>query len=96
MLVHKTSEVRTAYRASLTRRTITVTLAAQAFDVDGNLISNEEFEQQSGEWLPTTEDRQYVRSLMMPVTERGKIANWIAPPASGINGNPFDFEYVRL
>jgi benzoyl-CoA 2,3-dioxygenase component B len=33
---------------------------------------------------------------MQPVTERGKMANWIAPPARGINGQPEDFEYVRL
>jgi benzoyl-CoA 2,3-dioxygenase component B len=33
---------------------------------------------------------------MHPVYERGKIANWIAPPAAGIKGKPFDFEYVRL
>ena len=48
------------------------------------------------EWLPTIEDREYVRSLMHPVTEPGKIANWIAPPAAGIKGKPFEFEYVRL
>jgi hypothetical protein len=24
------------------------------------------------------------------------VANWIAPPARGINGQPADFEYVRL
>jgi len=34
--------------------------------------------------------------LMKPVHETGKIANWIAPPARGINGNPFEFEYVRF
>jgi len=33
---------------------------------------------------------------MQPVTEPGKIANWIAPPTSGIKGKPFEFEYVRL
>jgi len=33
---------------------------------------------------------------MRPVTERGRFANWIAPPARGVNGRPIDFEYVRL
>jgi benzoyl-CoA 2,3-dioxygenase component B len=33
---------------------------------------------------------------MKPVTEVGKIANWIAPPRVGIKGKPFEFEYVRL
>jgi benzoyl-CoA 2,3-dioxygenase component B len=41
-------------------------------------------------------DREYVRSLMHPVTEPGKIAGWIAPPPAGIKGKPFEFEYVRL
>jgi benzoyl-CoA 2,3-dioxygenase component B len=26
----------------------------------------------------------------------GKIASWIAPPTKGINGRPFDYEYVHL
>jgi len=42
------------------------------------------------------EDREYVRSLMTPVTEPGKIANWIAPPKTGVNHQPFEFEYVSL
>ena len=45
--------------------------------------------------LPTADDREYVKSLMHPVVERGRIASWIAPPAKGINGMPLDFEYVK-
>ncbi|MDQ3818668.1 MAG: benzoyl-CoA 2,3-epoxidase subunit BoxB, partial [Acidobacteriota bacterium] len=70
--------------------------AGHHFDINGNLITKEEFERRRDEWLPTMEDREYVRSLMHPVTEPGKIANWIAPPTAGIKGKPFDFEYVRL
>jgi benzoyl-CoA 2,3-dioxygenase component B len=66
------------------------------FDVRGGLISPAEFERRSREWLPTDEDRDDVRSLMTPVTEPGKIANWIAPPKTGINRQPIEFEYVRL
>ena len=33
---------------------------------------------------------------MRPVYERGKIAAWIAPPQKGINGQPFDYDYVHL
>ena len=54
------------------------------------------FESRRGEFLPTREDRQYVKSVQFLVTERGKFANWIAPPQHGINGRPLDFEYVRL
>lgn len=70
--------------------------AGNSFDIQGNLITKEEFEQRKSEWLPTVEDREYVRSLMHPVTEQGKIANWIAPPNAGVKGKPFEFEYVRL
>lgn len=70
--------------------------AGHYFDIHGNLISREEFESRKSEWLPTMEDREYVQSLMHPVTEPGKIANWIAPPPAGIKGKPFEFEYVRL
>jgi benzoyl-CoA 2,3-dioxygenase component B len=45
--------------------------------------------------LPSQADRDYVKSLMVPVTGIGKIANWIAPPERGINNNSFDYEYVR-
>jgi benzoyl-CoA 2,3-dioxygenase component B len=32
---------------------------------------------------------------MKPVTEPGKIASWVAPPTKGVNGQAFEFEYVR-
>jgi benzoyl-CoA 2,3-dioxygenase component B len=70
--------------------------AGHYFDVEGNVISEEEFNRRSSEWLPTMEDREYVRSLMVPVVEPGQLAYWIAPPTTGINNKPFDFEYVRL
>jgi benzoyl-CoA 2,3-dioxygenase component B len=70
--------------------------AGHCFDIQGNLISQAEFARRITDWLPTAQDREYVRSLMTPVVERGKIANWIAPPKSGVNYRDFDFEYVRL
>lgn len=65
------------------------------FDVEGNPLSADEFKRRQDEWLPSEADRTYIHSLMQPVVERGKIVNWLAPPARGINGQPFDFEYVR-
>src|ERR687893_232830 len=38
--------------------------AGHHFDLEGNLISREEFESRRDEWLPTLEDREYVLSLM--------------------------------
>jgi benzoyl-CoA 2,3-dioxygenase component B len=66
------------------------------FDPDGAMISKDEFESRRGEFLPTRADRDYVKSVQVLVTERGKFANWIAPPQHGIHGRPMDFEYVRL
>jgi benzoyl-CoA 2,3-dioxygenase component B len=63
---------------------------------DGRVIGQAEWDARHGDWLPTEADEAYVTGLMQPVTERGKIAGWIAPPARGINGQPEDFEYVRL
>lgn len=45
--------------------------------------------------LPSDGDRAFVKSLMVPVREPGKFANWIAPPDRGINNQHVDFEYVR-
>jgi benzoyl-CoA 2,3-dioxygenase component B len=63
---------------------------------DGQLLTGEEWQRQRGVYLPTDVDKAHVRSLMHPVYERGKIASWIAPPRNGINGKPFDFDYVHL
>jgi len=70
--------------------------ATSRFDPEGNPITEEEFQARRADWLPTDEDLAYVKSLMQPVLEPGKIASWIAPPSKGIDGKPFEFEYVRL
>ena len=41
-------------------------------------------------------EREYVASLMSPVTTPVKVANYITPPTKGVHGNPVDFEYVRF
>jgi benzoyl-CoA 2,3-dioxygenase component B len=63
---------------------------------DGELLTAGEWQQRSSAWLPTDVDKTHVRSLMQPVHDRGRIAAWIAPPRHGINGKPFDYEYVHL
>jgi len=63
---------------------------------EGKIISESEWDQKHGQWLPTPEDRAFVESLMKRVIEPGKFANYIAPPARGINRQPMDFEYVKF
>ena len=66
------------------------------FDDEGRLLDQAEWERRQGEWLPTDRDRAYIATLQKPVREPGRIASWIARPARGIKGLPFEHEYVRL
>ena len=66
------------------------------FDPGGTRLSDEEWARRKDEWLPAPRDRDYLLSIMAtPVYEPGVYANYIAPPARGINRQPVDFEYVR-
>ncbi len=47
-------------------------------------------------WLPSAEDRRAVAALMVPEYEYGRFAGWIAPPKTGINEQPVEFDYVHL
>ncbi|HEY2575168.1 MAG TPA: benzoyl-CoA 2,3-epoxidase subunit BoxB [Streptosporangiaceae bacterium] len=62
----------------------------------GELLTAGEWHRRKDAWLPAEVDKTFIRSLMRPVHERGKIAAWIAPPPRGVNGKPFDYEYVHL
>jgi benzoyl-CoA 2,3-dioxygenase component B len=87
------------WRVSLPNRRFNRSVGLYAglrFDPQGNPVSEETWAQRSKEWLPTAEDKAYVKSLMKGVFQRGKVAGWIAPPAKGINDMPTDYEYVRL
>jgi benzoyl-CoA 2,3-dioxygenase component B len=62
----------------------------------GEVITEAAWTEDHGNWLPTEADRAFVIGLMQPITEPGKFAAWIAPPARGINNQPIDFEYVHV
>jgi benzoyl-CoA 2,3-epoxidase subunit B len=66
------------------------------FDPNGVPLTSEQWEQRKHDWLPSTEDAEYLLSIMAePIYEPGKFANYIAPPRRGINQLPIDFQYVR-
>jgi benzoyl-CoA 2,3-dioxygenase component B len=71
-------------------------LAGLKVSPQGQVVSDAEWNAKVGEWLPTAADRAFVTSLMGRVVEPGMFANWIAPPAVGINRQPADFEYIRF
>ena len=72
------------------------TWAGQSVDPQGNLISNEVYLRELNSWIPSEEDRTFVKSLMQRVVEPGKSAGWVAPPDRGINNLPVEHEYVKL
>ncbi|MEM8922710.1 MAG: benzoyl-CoA 2,3-epoxidase subunit BoxB [Actinomycetota bacterium] len=63
---------------------------------DGRMLDDDAWAAGRDRWLPTAEDRSYVESLMIGIDEPGKMAGWLAPPASGIHQRPVDYEYVRV
>ena len=68
----------------------------QPFDYDGAPIDPDRLSEERAKHLPSQGDYDYVRSVMIPVRERGRFANWIAAPHQGINNQPVDFEYVQF
>ena len=70
--------------------------AGQYVSPEGRVLSKSEWELRSSAWLPATDDHAFVNSFMGRVIEPGKFANWIAPPARGVNNLPIEFEYVRF
>jgi benzoyl-CoA 2,3-epoxidase subunit B len=63
---------------------------------EGQIMTELEWNSHREEWMPSESDHQYINSLMGRVIEPGKFANWISPPARGINNLPIDFQYVRF
>ena len=72
------------------------TLANTRVSPDGRVVSEADWAAHEREWLATKEDRAFVASLMGRVVEPGRFAGFIAPPATGINMQPVDFQYVRF
>jgi len=69
--------------------------AGHTFDPAGALVDADVFEAKRDEWLLSPADNAYLRSIMLPVREPGKFANWIAPPRKGLGGQEREFAYVR-
>jgi benzoyl-CoA 2,3-epoxidase subunit B len=63
---------------------------------EGVLIDDATWNKRKGEWLPSSDDGDFIASLMKPVTETGQYASWISPPKVGIDNKPGDFEYVKI
>jgi benzoyl-CoA 2,3-dioxygenase component B len=71
-------------------------LAGLKISPQGRVITEDQWNRNVRDWLPTDTDSLFVKSLMGRVAEVGKYANWIAPPLVGINKQPINIEYVRF
>ena len=63
---------------------------------EGEILSEDQWQARRDQYLPNAGDGDFIASLMQPVIEPGQFAPWIAPPKSGIDNKPGDFEYVKL
>lgn len=63
---------------------------------DGEVLDEATWQARAVEWLPTPDDRARVAEIMVPEYEYGRFASWIAPPKTGINDQPVEFDYVHL
>ena len=70
--------------------------AAVDVSPEGEVLATDEWTRRRDEWLPSTDDGDFIRSLMETERTPGAYAGWIAPPKRGINNKPGDFEYVQL
>jgi benzoyl-CoA 2,3-dioxygenase component B len=70
--------------------------AGHRLSPSGDVMDEAGWNARVDEWLPTPQDRAAVASLMAPQYEYGKFAGWIAPPKTGINEQPVEFDYVHL
>jgi benzoyl-CoA 2,3-epoxidase subunit B len=71
-------------------------LAGIKVSPDGRVVSAPQREANRAHRLASAADREFVQSLMGLDVEPSKFANWIAPPPTGINDQPLDFEYGRF
>jgi benzoyl-CoA 2,3-epoxidase subunit B len=62
----------------------------------GEVLTRDQWDRGLDSWLPTEEDRARVAELMVPHYQPGDFAGWIAPPKTGINDQPVEYDYVHL
>ncbi len=62
----------------------------------GSVLTEDEWVAQHGDWLPTSDDKKFIESLMQPELGPGRFASWISPPTKGIQNMPEEFLYVKL
>lgn len=70
--------------------------AGHCITPDGEIVSEEFWNENAASYLPSEDDLKFLNSLMQPSHSAGAYASWIAPPRMGINQQPVDYEYVKI
>jgi benzoyl-CoA 2,3-dioxygenase component B len=70
--------------------------AGHRISPEGELLDEARWRQNEPGWLPTADDRARVAALMEPHYAPGEFAGWLAPPPTGINDLPVEYDYVRF
>ena len=60
------------------------------------LIDDATWNKRKTDWLPSTDDGDFIASLMNAGDRDRQFAPWISPPKVGIDNKPGDFEYVKI
>jgi benzoyl-CoA 2,3-dioxygenase component B len=63
---------------------------------DGTLLDEASWRAGLAGWIPSEDDKAFIKSLQRQVLEPGKMASWIAPPERGIDGKSVEYDYVRF
>jgi hypothetical protein len=62
----------------------------------GEVLTEDDWKAYRDGWLPASDDKTFVESLMQLEVRPGHFAGWISQPTKGIQNQPEDFLYVRL
>ena len=72
------------------------TYASHHLSPEGEVLEEATWQARCSDCLPSDEERELVARLMVPEYQAGQFAGWIAPPQTGINEQPVEFDYVHL
>jgi len=70
--------------------------AGMPVDPQGKIVTEKEMNKNINKWLPSIDDKEFIKSLMVQVIDPEKTASWIASPNRGINNLEINYKYVDI
>ena len=68
--------------------------ANMPIDPQGKFLKDEAYNKLLPFWLPSDDDKKFIKSLMIQQLQPGKTASWISSPKRGINNQDISYRYV--